>query len=66
MKKCASNKACVWGTGKQWFPWIHVDDVIGIIAFLITKSKVPEFQNIQAVNVVSPNPVTYILGVTRN
>jgi uncharacterized protein (TIGR01777 family) len=40
------------GSGKQWFPWIHREDVINIILFAI------ENQSLSGpVNVVSPSPV---------
>lgn len=41
------------GSGLQWFPWIHRDDVIGIILFLLSNSAVRG-----PVNAVSPEPVT--------
>lgn len=41
------------GSGKQWFPWIHRDDIIGAILFILKK---PEISG--PVNLVSPNPVT--------
>ena len=25
------------GSGRQWFPWIHLEDVVGALAFLMTK-----------------------------
>ncbi len=41
------------GSGKQWFPWIHRDDIIGAILFILQN------QNLSGpVNLVSPNPVT--------
>lgn len=41
------------GSGKQWFPWIHLSDVIGLIKFLIEddQAKGP-------FNVTAPEPVT--------
>lgn len=40
------------GSGKQWFPWIHIDDVAGAIRFLIEKS------DLQGVfNLTAPNPI---------
>ncbi|MBL7959646.1 TIGR01777 family oxidoreductase [bacterium] len=41
------------GSGKQWFPWIHRDDVIGSIRFVLVNEKITG-----AVNLTSPNPVT--------
>lgn len=41
------------GNGKQWFPWIHIDDIVGIYFHAI------ENQNLSgAVNAASPNICT--------
>ncbi len=40
------------GSGRQWFPWVHRDDVIGIIRFALTN---PELEG--ALNVTAPEPV---------
>src|SRR5690606_9288171 len=40
-------------SGRQWWSWIHIDDVIGIIRFLLTYSGVSG-----PVNLTAPNPVT--------
>ncbi len=54
------------GTGKQWYPWIHIDDISGMIAWII------ENENARGVfNMASPNPVTMnefskILGEVMN
>ncbi len=40
------------GNGKQWFPWIHIEDLVQAIHFLIQKP----YEGIY--NLVSPNPVT--------
>ncbi len=42
----------VLGSGKQWFPWITIDDIIGVIHFVL------ENEISGAVNTTSPNPVT--------
>jgi uncharacterized protein len=40
------------GTGKQWLPWIHIEDLVNIYLFLL------ENKNITGpVNAASPNPV---------
>ncbi len=50
------------GTGRQWFPWIHRDDLVDAITFLIAHDEI-----CGPVNVCAPNPVrnkefTTILG----
>jgi hypothetical protein len=40
------------GNGKQWWPWIHLEDQVGAILFLI---KQPSASG--AFNLVAPNPV---------
>jgi len=41
------------GSGEQWYPWVHRDDAVGAMAFLLTH------QNIKGpVNGVSPDAVT--------
>jgi len=41
------------GSGRQWFPWIHRDDLIEIIIFALQNGNISG-----AVNAVSPLPVT--------
>ncbi len=41
------------GNGKQWFPWIHIDDLINAYIFSLDNSNIKG-----AVNGVSPNPTT--------
>ena len=41
------------GSGKQWFPWIHVDDEVGLIHFLIEHDRAEG-----PFNLTAPNPVT--------
>jgi hypothetical protein len=41
------------GSGKQWFPWIHLDDEVGLINFLIANEKAQG-----PLNATAPNPVT--------
>ncbi|MBD2608674.1 TIGR01777 family protein [Scytonema hofmannii FACHB-248] len=40
------------GSGKQWFSWIHLDDIVNLILQAITK---PEMQGVY--NATAPNPV---------
>ncbi len=41
------------GTGKQWFPWVHRADLVGIIEFILENEDVSG-----PVNVVSPQQIT--------
>lgn len=41
------------GTGKQWFPWIHVEDIVGIFRHAILTATLAG-----PVNGVAPTPVT--------
>jgi uncharacterized protein len=41
------------GSGKQWMPWIHVEDEVGLIQFLMDKQDAAG-----AFNAMAPNPVT--------
>jgi uncharacterized protein len=41
------------GSGRQYFPWIHVDDAVGLLLHLATKSDMRG-----PVNGVAPEPVT--------
>ncbi len=40
------------GSGNQWHSWIHIDDLVGIIRFIIEQCSITG-----PVNAVSPNPV---------
>ncbi|HEX2230268.1 MAG TPA: TIGR01777 family oxidoreductase [Candidatus Binatia bacterium] len=41
------------GSGKQWVPWIHIDDEVSLIQFLMENNKARG-----AFNATAPNPVT--------
>jgi uncharacterized protein (TIGR01777 family) len=41
------------GSGKQWMPWIHVDDLVGVLLHASQTATVHG-----AINAVSPHPVT--------
>jgi len=41
------------GSGRQWMPWIHIEDEIGLIQFLIDNEGARG-----AFNAIAPNPVT--------
>lgn len=40
------------GSGRQWFPWVHVDDLVGLV-----RAALAEERYAGAVNAVAPNPV---------
>lgn len=40
------------GDGKQWFPWIHIDDIVNAIRFAIENESLSG-----PVNLTAPNPV---------
>lgn len=40
------------GNGKQWFPWIHINDLANIFLFALDNNEIEG-----ALNTVSPNPV---------
>jgi len=41
------------GSGKQWMPWIHIDDVVELIFHCLKRSDIRG-----SINASSPNPVT--------
>ncbi|MEE3719048.1 TIGR01777 family oxidoreductase [Tumidithrix elongata RA019] len=41
------------GSGKQWFSWIHRDDLVSLILFAIANSQI-----VGVLNATAPNPVT--------
>ena len=41
------------GSGKQWMPWIHIDDVVGAFRYVMANDDL-----VGAVNGTSPNPAT--------
>lgn len=40
------------GNGQQWWPWVHISDVVGALTFLLEKESVKG-----PVNVVGPHPL---------
>jgi len=41
------------GSGTQWFPWVHLDDIVNIYTYLLDNNNLSG-----AFNASSPNPVT--------
>lgn len=41
-----------WGEGKQWLSWIHLEDVVGLVLFILDRELDGPF------NLTAPNPVT--------
>lgn len=42
------------GSGRQWVPWVHVDDIVGMIVLALDKNEVTG-----AVNGTAPTPVRF-------
>lgn len=43
----------IYGSGQQWLPWVHIDDVVGAMRWLCERQLSGTF------NVSAPNPLTY-------
>ena len=41
------------GNGKQWFPWIHIDDIVNVYIYALDNESLSG-----AINASAPNPVT--------
>ncbi len=41
------------GSGKQWMPWVHIDDIVGAFRYVMASDDL-----VGAVNGTSPNPAT--------
>lgn len=41
------------GNGKQWWSWIHVDDIVGAVLHVLSNTSI-----LGPVNLVAPNPIT--------
>lgn len=50
------------GTGKQWFPWIHIDDAIGIFLYSLDNANVNGVLNAASPNHVRMNEFCKTLG----
>lgn len=54
------------GTGKQWFSWIHRDDLVNLILFALKQREVEGVLNATAPNPVRMNEVSQTLGEVLN
>jgi uncharacterized protein (TIGR01777 family) len=54
------------GSGKQWFPWVHVDDAVRAIRFLVENGAARGVYNIVAPEAVTNNQYTKALGRVMN
>lgn len=50
------------GNGKQWFPWIHIDDVAGIVLKSVTDKKMSGAYNCTAPGIVTNGEFTKIMA----
>ncbi|MDD7940726.1 TIGR01777 family oxidoreductase [Actinomycetospora lutea] len=48
------GRGAVLGSGEQWVPWVHVDDVVGLLVAGLEDERLRE-----VVNVVAPEPVRH-------
>ncbi len=46
------------GNGRQWMPWVHMDDVIGLLLHAAREHAAPEQRLSGPLNIASPKPVT--------
>jgi uncharacterized protein (TIGR01777 family) len=52
------------GRGRQWFPWVHIDDVVGILRHAVIADIVHGPMNAAAPGIVTNEPVTRELART--
>lgn len=45
---------CIMGTGRQWFSWIHIDDLLEIVSFVLDQETLAG-----PINATAPVPVRY-------
>jgi hypothetical protein len=50
------------GSGRQWFPWIHRDDVLNALLFIITNSRISGPVNLAAPEAVTMKEFSRTLG----
>ncbi|MEW6086993.1 MAG: TIGR01777 family oxidoreductase [bacterium] len=54
------------GSGKQWFPWIHIDDEVEAIHFLLNRKDLKGIYNLTAPNPLIMKDFCHILGEVMN
>jgi len=54
------------GSGKQPYPWIHIDDEVGAIRYLIENDTLSGPFNLSAPNVVTNGELAKVIGKTLN
>lgn len=52
------------GSGRQWFPWVHRDDVVNIIRFAIARKELSGPVNVAAPEIVRMKGFCRLLGNT--
>ena len=50
------------GSGRQWFPWVHLDDTVGAIRFLLERPTANGPFNLAAPEAVTQNDWAKALG----
>jgi uncharacterized protein (TIGR01777 family) len=50
------------GSGRQWFPWVHRDDVIGAITFCLINPNISGPVNVTAPHIVKMSEFAHALG----
>jgi len=54
------------GTGKQWFPWIHIDDLISIYLFILDNAEISGAVNVTSPGIARMNAFAKTLGKILN
>jgi uncharacterized protein len=54
------------GSGKQWMPWIHIDDVVNLIVWALENENIEGALNITSINPVRMDDFAKTLGKVMN
>jgi uncharacterized protein (TIGR01777 family) len=54
------------GSGRQWFSWIHIDDVVNLIVQALTNPQLEGVYNATAPNPVRMNDLSQTMGQVMN